>query len=292
MSKIILIEDRQEFADQFKILAKSKSIEVIHKRSFDGLKELLPKYEHLCAGVIIDIKCLMKEDQEIEDANFIGAAMTYLDSNLPGYPRFILTGDDTEFNNLKRYYADEKLFLKTPQDLDKLFLKLRYCIDNSSDLRIIREYSSLFEILGKGVTLNPSQNQLLRIIKTGLIEENIVDNKGILSEVRSMQESIYKIINSKNKGVVPDSFMNGGHLKFGPLLKHLSGNQDRNNHNHPTTEVYHSNSVNNISNTIYWTCGEYIHEDPNRTYFISKYAVRSLINGLFELLLWSKPYMN
>jgi hypothetical protein len=59
-------------------------------------------YAHKYAAVVLDIKCLLKDNQAKEDASFITAALKYLDSTIPRFPRFILTGDESEFDTLKR----------------------------------------------------------------------------------------------------------------------------------------------------------------------------------------------
>nr|WP_290222935.1 hypothetical protein [Trichocoleus desertorum] len=290
MNNIILIEDQEKFANQFVREARSKDINITHRKSLDGLKELLPVYEYKYAAVILDIKCLLHDEQEIEKADFIGAAMTYLDQTVPRFPRFILTGDDTEFEGLSKYYSSEKLFLKTPQDLDKLFADIQFCIENSEELRIKREYLSIFEIFENGWMDNQSEQQILEIIKTGLTKRKRTQFKGILADIRSMQERIYKTINTKNKLVVPDGmFKPNGMIKFNNLMKHLSGNPDQSYKT--TSHAYQNQTIAQIANTIYWSCGEYIHEDPNRIYFISDNTIKSLTYGLLELMLWSKHYI-
>lgn len=292
MNNIIFIDDNKEYADHFIREAKSKNINVTHKKSFDGLKEILPKFSHKFAAVILDIKCLLHDDQEIEDANFIGTAMKYLDQSIPNFPRLILTGDDTEFNNLKKYYTDEKLFLKTPQDLEKLFDNIQYYVDNSEDLKIKREHSSIFEIFENRWMGSEGEKLTLKILKEGLTTSDKNQFKGILADIRSMQERLYKTINKIDKQVVPNNmFRNNGMINFNQLMKHLSGNPDRNRNFQPTTKVYQNSTIDNLSKTIYWSCGEYIHEDPSRTYFISDNTLKSLTYALLELLLWAKQYL-
>ncbi len=227
----------------------------------------------------------------MEDAGFIGTAMTYLNQTAPNFPRFILTGDDTEFESLSRYYPDEKLFLKTPQDLVELFSAIQFCIDNSENLRIKRNYPAIFEIFEKGWMDEQGEQQILKIIKTGLTKKDHSQFKGILADIRSMQERIYKVINTKDKNVVPDRmFKRNGMLKFPDLMKHLSGNHD--NRHRPTTTVYQNNTIDSLAQGIYWSCSEYIHENPNRTYYISEYALKSLTHSLLEIMLWSKRYLH
>src|SRR5580693_9274493 len=97
MNNIILVDDDQKFIDCFVNEAAAKNISISPKNSLDGLKQLLPTFAHKYAAVVLDIKCLLKDNQAKEDASFIGAALKYLDSTISGFPRFILTGDDSEF---------------------------------------------------------------------------------------------------------------------------------------------------------------------------------------------------
>ncbi len=289
MNNVILIEDREEYANKFKREAKAKNINIVHKKSLEGLKKLLPEREHQFSAVILDIKCLLVDDQPMENANFIGAAMTYLNQNVPSFPRFILTGDDHEFHQWGRHNADEKLFLKTPESEGELFKELQYCIDNCENLRIKREYPKVFEVFEKGWMDAQSEAITLKIIKEGEKERDFAKFKGICAEIRAMQERIYKSINAKDKSVVPDNkFKPNGMIKFNDLMHHLSGYPVR---RIPTNTVYQNGAIVNISNAIYWSCGEYIHDDPSRTYFISHNTVKSMIYGLLELLIWAKQYL-
>lgn len=126
MSSIILIDDKQDFIEDFTNAAYAKRITVAPKTSLEGLKQLLPAYAHKYAAVVLDIKCLLRDDQAKEDAAFITAALKYLDTTIPGFPRFILTGDESEFDTLKRYYVDEKMYIKKPDDQERLLNDLLY----------------------------------------------------------------------------------------------------------------------------------------------------------------------
>jgi len=290
MNNILLIEDRTDFADQFAIEAKSRNINIVHRKSFEGLQEILPSLHHKFAAVILDIKCLMTDNQVQEDAGFIGAAMNFLNQNLPLFPRYILTGDDAEFDKFKSYFSKEKLYLKTPSDLKSLFEELKHCVDQSETLRVKREHYLVFEIFEKKRMNDVAERLLLKILLSGLLENDPGKFKGILSDVRSMQETIYKTINSKNTNIVPNNvFETNGKIKFNQLMTHLNGYPDR--QYKPTRTIYQNGTIYNLANTLYWSCGEYIHEDPKRTYFISHYTVKTLINSLMELLLWGRQYL-
>src|SRR5581483_1666916 len=141
--------------------------------------------------------------------------------------------------------------------------------------------------LGK---MNDTAEQLLiEILTKGLEEKDYRQFKGILANVRSMQEAVYKSINLRNVVVVPNNmFRPNGMIKFNELMRHLCGGAIP--PMHPNGRVYQTSTIYHLANSLYWSCGEYIHEDPNRTYFISEYTIKSLINNLLELIIWAKQY--
>ena len=289
MNSIIIVDDDKDFIKSFTNEVAVKNITVSPKNSLDGLKTLLPALAHKYAAVVLDIKCLLTDDQAKEAPSFIGTALKYLDTNIPGFPRLILTGDESEFNDLKKFYPDEKMYLKKPDQQAALINELEYYVANAEPLRIKRENRQVFEVFELGKMNNASEIQLLRILTTGLKEKDFGKFKGILADIRSFQEAIYKSINSRNTTVVPDNmFRPNGMINFNDLMKHLSGGAVP--PQTPTNTVYQVPTIYQLANSLYWSCGEYIHEDPQRVYFISEYAVRSLINNLLELTIWSKLY--
>ena len=284
MNTLLLIDDRVDFAEQFIIEAKSKTFNVTHERSFEGLKTVLPKFKDKYVSLILDIKCLLKDDQEKEDENFIASALKFLDQNCPDVPRVILTADDASFEKFKGIFSDEKHFLKTPKGLEDLFVELAECAANSEIIRIKSAYKSVFEVYDKG--LLPDESTLIKVLLDGLTVQEFSKYRGVLADIRSVQESIYKAINIRNPAVIPNNmFQSNGMIKFNPLMKHLKGNLD--SAYKPTSEVYQNGSIFSLASSIYWTCGEYIHDEINRKHLISDNTIKSLTFSLMELILWS-----
>lgn len=289
MNNILIIDDREDFIREFINIAGNKDISVATEKSFEGLQKKMPMIHHKIAVVILDIKCLISDDQEIETEDFIGTAITYLDQNYPNFPRIILTGDDDSFNGYTKFNKNEEIFLKTPDEIEKLFKRVKYYCDNSENLKIKREYPEVFEIFDDGLMDSTQEIQVINILKRIDIK-NSSEFKGILSNIRSVQEMIYKEINKKNNTIISHNMFNpNGMIKFNPLMKQLNGNPDHNFN--ATTTVFQNKTIFNLSNSLYWSCGEYIHEEPNRSYMISNMALKSLIYNLLELLIWAKQYL-
>lgn len=292
MNSILIIDDREDFVKEFVTKMSTKNVAVATAKSFEGLQKQMPKIHHKIAVVILDIKCLISDNQEVENEDFIGTAITFLDQNYPKFPRIILTGDDESFNGFKRFYKNEEVFLKGKED--ELYERIKWYCDNSENLKIKRDYSDIFEIFEQALMEDAQEVQMLNILKN-LNEKDSSKFGGILRDVRSIQEAIYKKINQKNKTVVPDDmFKLNGMIEWNKLMKHLIGKSSETNcikQRIPVPISYKNQTIFNFADSLYWSCGEYIHENPNRTYMISRYALKSLIYNLLELLIWAKTYL-
>ena len=179
MNSIILVDDDNEFIRNFTNEAYAKKITVAAKTSLEGLKQLLPAYAHKYAAVVLDIKCLLRDDQAKEDASFITSALKYLDSTISGFPRFILTGDDSEFDTLQRYYTEEKMFIKKPDDQERLLNELLYCVQNAEPLRIKRENFDIFDAFERGLLPTNKEVTVLNIIRR-YDEKDPANFKGVI----------------------------------------------------------------------------------------------------------------
>ncbi|UJH90124.1 ATP-binding protein [Antarcticibacterium sp. 1MA-6-2] len=127
MSKsILLIDDKEEFKEDFKIKAQSKGYALAYGKSLEELKTILPRIHKEIVAVILDIKCLIRNDQKIEKPDFIGATLNYLNQDYPDLPRLILTGDEKALDAAKMLFNTdtEIIYKKVPNEIDKLFAKL------------------------------------------------------------------------------------------------------------------------------------------------------------------------
>lgn len=290
MNNILLIDDDPEFKDAFQMDIQNEGIRLIHEKSFDGLKKVMPKIHHKISAVVLDIKCLISDDQSIEHEGFIGTAIKYLDTNFPRFPRLILTGDDDAFGNYKKFSPDEDIYQKTPEGIKEVIVKLKHYDVHSISLRIKRNNSLVFELFEEGYYNSTSEMTLLSLIER-LNETAPSKFGGIFRDIRALQETIYKIINQKDKVTIPDNMFRGnGMIKFNDLMTHLSGHPTRRGAA-PTSQVYQSSSVFNLADSLYWTCGENIHANPAAVYSVSNYTVKAMIYNLMELFLWSKQYL-
>ncbi|MBF4516374.1 putative DNA binding domain-containing protein [Flavobacterium sp. ANB] len=153
MSKsILLIDDKEEFKDTFKIIAQNKGFRIAWGKSFEDLKEILPELHLEIVAVILDIKCLMTNDQKIEKEDFIGSALTLLNQEYPDLPKVILTGDEKALDGIKMFFNTKtvEVYKKESKEIDRLFLKLEHYSNNHSQRILSYEEKEILKIIKNG----------------------------------------------------------------------------------------------------------------------------------------------
>ncbi|SFC39090.1 Putative DNA-binding domain-containing protein [Zunongwangia mangrovi] len=147
--KILLIDDEKTFKDAFKIKAQSKGYQLAWAKSFDTMREKLPSIVTKITAVILDVKCLISDNQEIEKPDFIGMAINYLNQNYPDVPRLILTGDEKAIDGIRMFFnADtEDVYTKSPKDLDLLFKKIEFHQSNFQTRLLKGEQKCILEFI-------------------------------------------------------------------------------------------------------------------------------------------------
>ncbi|MDV4071001.1 hypothetical protein CMT45_04655 [Elizabethkingia anophelis] len=291
MNNIILIDDDPQFRLSFVNIAKTRNINVATGKDLDELKKLLPAQSHKFAAVVLDIKGIVDKNQTIEDSSFIPIALQYLDSSIPGFKRFLFTGDKSEYDKFKNLFRKEKVFIKKPDDQEALLDELENCIQNFDLFKFKRENPLIFECFDKNILPSSKEPKLMSIFKN-YNENNPSKFTGLIGDIREIHEDIYKSLNSRNKSIVPDKYINAnGSPSFsGDFHKHMLGNPDHKKKFIPTTTVYQDSTISQQTKFIHSACSEYLHGASKTSFSISAYTIKALINSLMEIIIWSKQY--
>lgn len=126
IKSLLIIDDKQEFINGFQITAQRKGYLLASGNTLDDLKAEVPRLYKEITAVILDIKALLHKDQSIENENFIGAAITWLDQNYPHLPRLILSGDEKALESFSKFYPIKHLLVlkKETVDIERMFEKI------------------------------------------------------------------------------------------------------------------------------------------------------------------------
>lgn len=136
---LLLIDDKEDFKESFQTLAQRKGYRLAWGKSFEEMEAKLPELYKKITAIVLDIKCLITNDQEIENENFILKALLFLQAEYNDLPRVILTGDEMAFD-FSRFSKDELVFRKDPEDIEKMFDKIEeYAINHENRIKTIDE---------------------------------------------------------------------------------------------------------------------------------------------------------
>lgn len=183
-----------------------------------------------------------------------------------------------------------EIFDKGETESNEIFKFILKEVKKSPDKIIKSKYPDVFEIFDKKY-LDPSvEKMLLHLLKSA---DNISPDKlpEYATQIRSIQEALYKNLNYYFPNILSnDCFKANGMIEFNkakntlsPKIKDTSGRISTDK-----AKDIQGNDIENLSNCIYWVCGNIIHYEKDKIYEPSKYIIISLIFALLEQLLWYK----
>jgi hypothetical protein len=285
---ILWIDDQHEDQTAFKTLALSQGLKLF---PFKVSKEGMAYYENNSSkfdGIILDAKVFDESEDEVPETDGLMKSVFRLKEiqHKRYIPFFVFTGQADLLTNdqFAKMLPDVKIF-KKGIDNEKLFLEIKRRVEESPNTAIRIDNRELFSVFDNGYLDHEVEGQVLSIFSRSIPNDRS-QLKAVLVDIRSVHESC--LIKLEELSVIPDS-----QASFNQIMKHLSGNKIKGSNNLyvATTKEYQNDAIENLNKWIYYTCGKYIHNLKNENYngyIISNYAVESLKQGLYEVLIWLK----
>lgn len=298
MYKVLWFDDEHETLELIKQEALLNDIQLIgYSNAREGLKALNedPK---LYDAILLDGLFLKNEDQskdDVTDEAFGEVAKTLgliKERNIiipwfiySGQPNFVK--DNNVLVNLfkDQAFANGKIFNKNKdEDFPELCNEIKKAVNNQPITQARHDNLEIFMIFKDGYLSSNVEDNVLQLLIQSLPQNN-TEFKGMLTNIRSIQESCFNKLKGIN--VIPSNLS-----RFTDELKHLSGNMTWNStlrKYEPKSTIYQSHEIELLQSYIYKTCGSYIHYLDNQNYggyMISNYTIESLRQGLLEILLW------
>ncbi len=303
---ILLIDDDKSYCQEVKNQLRSIGIDEydydVIVKDFQNLEEGFNelKKESKYKAVILDARCLLTKEQEKEDFKFLPEALDELEKINQQ------TGIYTPFVVNTGYYDTEilsSLSLKIERHKGKIFDKSKQAkemlqhllneIENSIDTKIEKQFDDVFKAV-KHLPTNPTdfRKKLINVLKDF---ENPAKNGSVLSEVRIIQEEMYKVLKQKNSAIIPNG-------SFADKNKHLDGNEQWNQSQQkklPNTTVYQTPVLSYLASSVFKICSSFGNHSTSKPTNVnveywelpSNYAVKSVVFALLEQLLWFKNLM-
>ncbi|VXC57703.1 hypothetical protein [Chryseobacterium sp. 8AT] len=294
--KVLWFDDEHANFQSIKDEAVLENVQLIgYSNASEGIDELKNNYKHYDA-IILDglfFKTADHQGSNIDDSAFgeVAKFITELKAQNKILPWFIYSGqpsfvkDKNSFVELFKdnSFAAGKVFDKSKdEDFTELLNEIKKNADVNPERIIKVQNAEIFSIFEEGILSEDVEDQLLSIFKKPFYI-NKPELKGILTNIRSIQESIF--LKLEGIKVLPNG------LSFSQKNTHLSGNKTHASGWVATSLVFQTAEIETLQKWVYITCGTFIHHLDKVQYtgeLISNYAVQSMFSGLLELLLWFK----
>lgn len=203
--KVFWLDDEHEKLKPFKVLAKTKGIELIGHKSIEGMLELESNY-NLYDAVLFDAKFFEKETDVAGSENLsnLPKAIKRLTAIPKVFKPFVLTGqaklynDDTFSAFIPQYYKKG-----VAEDNEKLFKDLKEFAFNQDETQIRHEYPNAFEVFDLGIMKSGSMSLLLDIIKCHKSGDYRKKN---INTQRDLLEAIFKSLHQPVNCMPADFF--------------------------------------------------------------------------------------
>lgn len=294
---VLLIDDDDSFADEFIGLASYHNIAVRYYPQLADIVEDSSRLDHI-DFIVLDAHCIIDEENTNPDFDFVPTALREIESierkRNKHIPKCINTGYPEE-TKLQRYRKTIQIFEKSTQQ-EELFAYIKELVQNSDIYQIKQQHRDVFEIFSKNFLDNEIQELLVGLLKPIPPVVDVATCKAYAANIRSIQEAIYKTIHKQFPHILNEAHFKplNDMIDFNKAKFTLSAKSKENGATkHDKERDLQGSDIENLSNSIYWICGNIIHYNPKERipYQVSRYTIQSLIFALMEQLLWFKQFM-
>lgn len=297
MIKVLVSDDNRRLFGPWSEKAANHNIDLVCYSNWEEAQYELNEHWDDYAFIILDGQGKIQEEGVQANKKHLITAVQWLKEQL-GNGRYIPAVVYTGY-----YELIEEIVLKDSQILE-VFDKGRTTIDDvfkfiltelkkSPDKIIKAKYSDVFKVFEEEYLDKEVEKMLLDLLKT-TEKFNGNDVRPYASKIRSIQEALYKNLNHYFPDILPGScFKENGMVDFNKAKSLLSGKtKELGKTVHNKDEDLQGSDIENLSNTIYWVCGNIIHYEIDRKYQVGKYTIHSLVLALLEQILWYKKLID
>jgi len=289
--KLIICDDDQNYCLSLKRILSTDGWTLVYTETLEDLKKDLAENANEYFAIILDIKGRIDSKQSIEDSGFIGSALKYLDNYFPGIPRAILSGEERDFGDIKKYHREEKVFQKSRDGQDALKILLKEYADNSEIYKIRVKEPELYEIFEKAYLKNISKSKLDNLLKHKLEVEKMPPGQ-LFNQCRELMEDIFTALNQKSNSYLADELFTGESMNQLGCIQYLNGWKVKlkNFHNREISRAKITpNFINAALMTIYVNSGKGLHSGDIKP---TSFTEMTTIFACLDCLKWFKDFMD
>jgi len=291
---MLVIDDDERYVDALFRDGQRHGILLRHAGNLDEGIRLFegPEGEHL-SGIILDVECYRRGDQETPDSSFIIAATKYFNEKAAALPLVAITGVQPLFERFQKDFAGIWRVYRKGRDEGEMLAWLRDKGRELAWVKIEARYPDIFAIVAEHLG-SDARHELLDCL-THLEETALPRIRGNLANIRSLQEKIYLALHRLDPAMVPRQFIavRGDEegkisINVGLILDHLKGGYDAKlQMNTGKVYLHYRSIIYRFSEMVYKVASDGIHAiDEGGAVKPTRYTVQAVTFALMDLLLW------
>jgi hypothetical protein len=291
---MLVIDDNEQYVDALFRDGQRHRIVLRHAASLEAGKEVLESAEGrtLC-GIILDVECYKRRDQETPDSSFIIAATKYFTERAPELPLVAITGVQPLYERYSQDFEGIWQVYRKGRDEAAMFAYLRNRAEELGWVKVVSRHAEVFAVVDRRLG-SDARSELIDCL-ANMESPALPRIRGNLANLRSLQEKIYLALHRFDPAMVPahciQARQGGGDrncVSVAQILEHLKGNYDpRAQRNTGRVYLHYRSILFRFSEMIYKVASDGIHAiDEGSGERPTSYTVQAVTFALLDLLLW------
>lgn len=291
---MMIIDDDESYVDSLYRDCQRCNIMLMHAASLEeGVRIFEGPEGRLICGIILDVECYRRRDQQTPDSSFIIAATKYFNERAADLPLVAITGVQPLYERFSQDFAGIWRVCRKGRDEAAMLVYLKGKAEELAWVKVVNRYPEVFAVVSDYLG-SDAGNELIDCL-CHLEEQSLPRIRGNLANLRSLQEKVYLALHRIDPAIVPEQFVHPrgdrdgkSSVNVGAILDHLKGSYDpKQQMNTGKVYLHYRSIIYRFSELIYKVASDGIHAiDQGDFAKPTRYTVQVVAFALFDLLLW------
>jgi len=291
---MLIIDDDERYVDSLFRDCALLNIRLLHAASLEEGERIFEGAEgRLVSGIILDVECYRRRDQQAPDPSFIIAATKYFNERAADLPLVAITGVQPLFERYSRDFAGIWRVCRKGRDEAEMLSWLKGKAEELAWVSVVNRHQEVFAVVSEHLG-SDARNELLDCL-CHLEEQSLPRIRGNLANLRSLQEKVYIALSRIAPEMVPERLLvsrgeaQGKYtVNVGAILEHLKGGYDpKQQMNTGKVYLHYRSILYRFSEMIYKVASDGIHAiDEGAAVKPTRYTVQAVACALLDLILW------
>ncbi len=295
---VFVVDDNEEAFENISLIFGDYGIKSIHIRTYEELRNELPKYYDQLSAITLDILGLISDENLLPDRSFLQNALSYIenDAHYRNIPVYIITGSASDYDYISKFYKDKyPVILKSSIDeIEKAAKEIQINGQNLFRPRIRKKYENELQLIEKYFGVSKTQEVLENLVIAEFFSS--VNNEEIKNSLSSMRRLLEQIISTIKKHYPIYKGFFGTHYFFSGQPNYFSGKKK-----YSKQYIYEDYVIQRAFKTVFTVTSIHgshensVLEDENiyidSKHFPTPYTLKTIVYSLLDIILWYDRFM-